>query len=70
MGRAVHGRRDQVQLATKFGIDRNADDRACRIRGAWDFNLVGGSSCPNAPAVGIAGSTSREWSPPLGHRRY
>src|SRR6059058_3896898 len=33
VGRAVHGRRDQVQLATKFGIDRSAGDRARRIRG-------------------------------------
>ncbi len=34
VGRAIHGRRDQVQLATKFGIDRSAGDRARRIRGA------------------------------------
>ncbi|BBA97153.1 putative aldo/keto reductase [Actinacidiphila reveromycinica] len=39
VGRAVHGRRDQVQLATKFGIDRSAGDRARRIRGARDYVL-------------------------------
>ncbi|HEX6342326.1 aldo/keto reductase [Umezawaea sp.] len=39
VGRAVHGRRDQVRLATKFGIDRSAGDRARRIRGARDYVL-------------------------------
>ncbi|GAA1294364.1 aldo/keto reductase [Streptomyces javensis] len=39
VGRAIHGRRDQVQLATKFGIDRSAGDRARRIRGARDYVL-------------------------------
>ena len=33
LGRAIAGRRDQVQLATKFGIDRSAGDRARVIRG-------------------------------------
>ncbi|MFD9884078.1 aldo/keto reductase [Streptomyces alboflavus] len=39
VGRAVHGRRDQVQLATKFGIDPSAGDRARRVRGARDYVL-------------------------------
>ncbi|WP_239071116.1 aldo/keto reductase [Amycolatopsis sp. SID8362] len=39
VGRAIHGRRDRVQLATKFGIDRSAGDRARRIRGARDYVL-------------------------------
>jgi len=39
VGRAVHGRRDQGQLATKFGIDRSAGDGGRRIRGARDFVL-------------------------------
>ncbi|MBB5856488.1 aldo/keto reductase [Amycolatopsis umgeniensis] len=39
VGRAVHGRRERVQLATEFGIDRSAGDRARRIRGARDYVL-------------------------------
>jgi aryl-alcohol dehydrogenase-like predicted oxidoreductase len=33
IGRAVHGQRDKVQLATKFGIDRSGAGRAMTIRG-------------------------------------
>jgi len=34
VGRAIHDRRDQVQLATKFGIDRSSGERATwKIRG-------------------------------------
>ncbi|WP_131744995.1 aldo/keto reductase [Frankia sp. Cppng1_Ct_nod] len=33
VGRAIHDRRDQVQLATKFGIDRSGGDAARVIRG-------------------------------------
>jgi aryl-alcohol dehydrogenase-like predicted oxidoreductase len=33
VGRAIHDRRDQVQLATKFGIDRSGGDRSRVIRG-------------------------------------
>lgn len=33
VGRAVHGRRDEVQLATKFGIDRSGGDDARVFRG-------------------------------------
>ncbi|CAJ63820.1 MULTISPECIES: aldo/keto reductase [Frankia] len=33
VGRAIHDRRDQVQLATKFGIDRSAGDGARVVRG-------------------------------------
>jgi aryl-alcohol dehydrogenase-like predicted oxidoreductase len=33
VGRAIAGRRDEVQLATKFGIDRTAGDGSVRIRG-------------------------------------
>jgi aryl-alcohol dehydrogenase-like predicted oxidoreductase len=33
VGRAIHDRRDQVQLATKFGIDRSSGDRERVIRG-------------------------------------
>jgi aryl-alcohol dehydrogenase-like predicted oxidoreductase len=33
VGRAIHGRRDEVQLATKFGIDRSGGDAARAIRG-------------------------------------
>ncbi len=33
VGRAIAGRREQVQLATKFGIDRSGGDRARVIRG-------------------------------------
>ncbi|WP_372665868.1 aldo/keto reductase [Amycolatopsis kentuckyensis] len=40
VGRAIRSSLpDQVQLATKFGIDRSAGDRARRIRGARDFVL-------------------------------
>ena len=34
VGRAIAGRRDEVQLATKFGIDRSAGDNHRRRRGA------------------------------------
>jgi aryl-alcohol dehydrogenase-like predicted oxidoreductase len=33
VGRAIHARRDQVQLATRFGIDRSSGDAARTIRG-------------------------------------
>ena len=33
VGRAIHGRRDEVQLATKFGIDRSGGDNKRVIRG-------------------------------------
>src|ERR1700722_10860698 len=33
VGRAITGRRDEVQLATKFGIDRSGGDGSRTIRG-------------------------------------
>jgi aryl-alcohol dehydrogenase-like predicted oxidoreductase len=33
VGRAIHDRRERVQLATKFGIDRSSGDQARQIRG-------------------------------------
>ena len=33
LGRAVHGKRDKVQIATKFGIDRSLGDLAWAVRG-------------------------------------
>ncbi len=33
LGRAIHDRREQVQIATKFGIDRSAGDDARILRG-------------------------------------
>jgi aryl-alcohol dehydrogenase-like predicted oxidoreductase len=33
VGRAIHDRRESVQLATKFGIDRSSGDQARQIRG-------------------------------------
>ena len=33
VGRAIHDRREKVQLATKFGIDRSSGDDARQIRG-------------------------------------
>ena len=33
VGRAIHDRRDEVQLATKFGIDRTSGDQARVLRG-------------------------------------
>jgi aryl-alcohol dehydrogenase-like predicted oxidoreductase len=33
VGRAIHDRRDRVQLATKFGIDRTGGDAARTVRG-------------------------------------
>jgi aryl-alcohol dehydrogenase-like predicted oxidoreductase len=47
VGRAIHDRREEVQLATKFGIDRTSGDGARQIRGdaayvraACDASLV------------------------------
>ena len=41
VGRAIAGRRDEVQLATKFGIDRTAgDDQRAIVQG-----------CPRPPTV-------------------
>jgi aryl-alcohol dehydrogenase-like predicted oxidoreductase len=37
VGRAIHDRRDRVQLATKFGIDRSAGDGGRRIRGTAGY---------------------------------
>jgi aryl-alcohol dehydrogenase-like predicted oxidoreductase len=37
VGRAIAGRRDEVQLATKFGIDRTAGDGARVIRGEHGY---------------------------------
>jgi aryl-alcohol dehydrogenase-like predicted oxidoreductase len=33
VGRGIHGNREQVQIATKFGIDRSGGDDAVRLRG-------------------------------------
>jgi aryl-alcohol dehydrogenase-like predicted oxidoreductase len=37
VGRGIHGRRDEVQLATKFGIDRSGGDAHRVIRGEHDY---------------------------------
>jgi aryl-alcohol dehydrogenase-like predicted oxidoreductase len=37
VGRGIAGRRDEVQLATKFGIDRSAGDRHRVVRGEHDY---------------------------------
>ncbi len=37
VGRAVHDRRDSVQLATKFGIDRTGGDAERRVRGSRSY---------------------------------
>jgi aryl-alcohol dehydrogenase-like predicted oxidoreductase len=37
VGRGIAGRRDEVQLATKFGIDRSAGDAHRVIRGEHDY---------------------------------
>ncbi len=37
VGRALHDRRDQVQLATKFGIDRSGGDAARLVRGEASY---------------------------------
>ena len=37
VGRAITGRRDEVQLATKFGIDRSAGDAHRCVRGEHDY---------------------------------
>jgi aryl-alcohol dehydrogenase-like predicted oxidoreductase len=37
VGRAIAGRRDEVQLATKFGIDRSGGDQARVIRGEASY---------------------------------
>jgi aryl-alcohol dehydrogenase-like predicted oxidoreductase len=37
VGRAIADRRDEVQLATKFGIDRSAGDAHRRVRGTHDY---------------------------------
>jgi len=39
VGRAIHNRRDQVQLATKFGIDRSGGDTDRRVRGTRNYVL-------------------------------
>ncbi|MEO9138685.1 MAG: aldo/keto reductase [Jatrophihabitans sp.] len=37
VGRAIHDRRDAVQLASKFGIDRSGGDQDRRLRGSAAF---------------------------------
>src|SRR5260370_17762407 len=37
VGRGIAGRRDEVQLATKFGIDRSAGDAHRVVRGEHDY---------------------------------
>ncbi len=37
VGRAIAHRRDEVQLATKFGVDRSGGDTNRRIRGTHDY---------------------------------
>jgi aryl-alcohol dehydrogenase-like predicted oxidoreductase len=41
VGRAISGRRDEVQLATKFGIDRSAGDDKRVVQGAGDHPARG-----------------------------
>jgi aryl-alcohol dehydrogenase-like predicted oxidoreductase len=37
VGRAIHDRRDEVQLATKFAIDRSGGDSGRKTRGAYNY---------------------------------
>jgi aryl-alcohol dehydrogenase-like predicted oxidoreductase len=37
VGRAIHDRRDQVQLATKFGIDRDVESSKRTVHGKRDY---------------------------------
>jgi aryl-alcohol dehydrogenase-like predicted oxidoreductase len=37
VGRALHDRRDSVQIATKFGIDRSGGDSERRVRGTANY---------------------------------
>lgn len=37
LGRAIAGRRDQVVVSTKFGVDRSAGDHRRRVRGEPDY---------------------------------
>jgi aryl-alcohol dehydrogenase-like predicted oxidoreductase len=37
LGRAIAGRRDEVVVATKFGVDRSAGDHRRRVRGEPDY---------------------------------
>ena len=37
VGRALHDRRDSVQIATKFGIDRSGGDPKRQVRGTADY---------------------------------
>jgi aryl-alcohol dehydrogenase-like predicted oxidoreductase len=37
VGRAIAGRRDEVQVATKFGVDRMTGDRSRTVRGEHDY---------------------------------
>jgi aryl-alcohol dehydrogenase-like predicted oxidoreductase len=37
VGRALHDRRDSVQIATKFGIDRSGGDAERRVRGTANY---------------------------------
>ena len=51
VGRAIHDRRDQVQLATKFGIDRSGGDQARTIRG--DAGYVARSCDASLTRLGV-----------------
>jgi aldo/keto reductase family protein len=80
VGKAIAGRRDQVQLATRFGIRRGADDRSYRaIDGSPDYvrracdaslGLSTTSTCTTStgsirPCRSRRRSTPwRSWSPP------
>src|SRR6476659_1220463 len=37
VGRAIHDRRDQVQLATKFGIDRDVESSKRNVHGKREY---------------------------------
>jgi aryl-alcohol dehydrogenase-like predicted oxidoreductase len=51
VGRAIHDRRDRVQLATKFGIDRSGGDQARTIRG--DAGYVARSCDASLTRLGV-----------------
>ncbi|MGW8327471.1 aldo/keto reductase [Streptomyces sp. NPDC055897] len=60
VGRAIHGRRDPVQLATRFSIDPSAGDRTRHIRGARESMLRSRDALPLRLGVDGVGGAVRD----------
>src|ERR1700683_4466702 len=64
VGRGIAGHRDEVQLATKFGVDRTGGDNARVIRGERGYVRRACESSLLRLCVDVADLSYLQWPPP------